>query len=1591
VSELYDTVRSLGSGAITSTVLATERGTGLRVVIKQVDCVRLAEQVKACLRREIAALGASRDSELVSVFGSVDGGHVYLVMPYAEGVTLRHRLREQGPLGVEDALAVARGVLSRLRRMHAHRVIHRGIEPANIIVCERGPVRAAALIDLGFVSGAFLVPPGHTHLVSTPRYMAPEQAGLLDRPVDGRADLYSVGIVLFECLTGQPLFVGGDVREVLRHQLSTVAPALRSLGVAVPQALEEIIRRLLHKDPDDRYQSADAVCADLDNLGDALTRGITEPGVVLGSRDRRLSLTEPPLTGRLDELAVLTARLEDARRGSVRAVVLEAVSGGGKTRVLEEFRQRAVAVGARVFRGAGIERSARQPLHMFGGVVGDLLAQAGADPAFGRRIAAAVRGSARPLCDALPELTQLLGDVGALQPPMPEQLVQVRLAGALVELLSALGSETRPALVVFDDCQWADEVTLRMLEAWASTGEPDGGRARHVLVVVAMRAEDAGPHVRLKGVAGFDTVSLPPLDAEQIGQVVGSMAGSVPVGVTQVVTDLSRGNPLMVCAVLRGLVEDTALSPSSAGWQFNPAPGGWQASREAAALLARRFSLLAPSTRRFLDAAAVLGRDFDPRLAARLMGEDEDNIETVIEPALARHLVWPSTGGHLSFAHDRLRASLLAGLDPVELVELHRRAAEEIERTQPGRAFDLAYHFDAAGEPDRAFTYALDSARSARARRDVEVAERHYLIAERGIRTSPLPTQYLLSEEFGQVLMLRGRYDEAERRFERARVLADDNLQRAWIDCQLGELAFRRDDLDGAAAHMESGLQALGEPVPLAGRGRVTLGIFRETVRRITGGGLRRTLRRARRGRPTSRLRADLLKSHLYTRLQYPRWFHSRRRETLWLMLRQVNLAERCPSSDELAHAYAVWAAALALTFPFLWRRAMRYVDHALSIYQASGDLRGEGHAASMRACVLHAAGRYEEAARSAQQAIGTLAQLGDRWELGMATRTRALCLYRLGLLYEAQQEARRLAVIGAEVGDANAEITALEVLAKTAEGRVPVIETQAALSRRGDDIEVTVAALQAEALRLRHAGLLPEAAERLETAAGLVRGAQPTNSHLVPVFAWLATCHRELAERQVLPENRRRLLRTARRSARRAVRYGRVYPNDLPHALRELGVVHALSGSRRRARRCLDRSAARAASRDARAEVAETNLQRDRLCFAESGAVTPHLREPNAMVGWPAVSTVGLAERFAALLDAGALLASCNSADATVRAIRHICRSLLRAEWCHVIGLLVDHRPDHGGLLPDERAAIQRVEEQGRSVVLTEPIVVDSDSGEGTVPKVARSALCTPVFARERIVGYFFALHTQVGALFGEEERQLAEFVARLAGASLERQWLERDLRGRVVAAQEGERARVARDLHDEIGQALTSVLLHATSVGSAVVGDERTVVDAAEVSRRVAELCQDAELALESVQRLAFDMRPAVLDDLGLVAALRRLVTRTGTGAVQIDLETVDLEAGDRLPHEIETTAYRVVQEAVTNVVRHAGASVCGVVIGRAQQRLRIVIEDDGRGFDIEAEGHAGLGLSGMRERAALVGGRLAVCSEPGRGTEVVLEVPL
>lgn len=207
-----------------------------------------------------------------------------------------------------------------------------------------------------------------------------------------------------------------------------------------------------------------------------------------------------------------------------------------------------------------------------------------------------------------------------------------------------------------------------------------------------------------------------------------------------------------------------------------------------------------------------------------------------------------------------------------------------------------------------------------------------------------------------------------------------------------------------------------------------------------------------------------------------------------------------------------------------------------------------------------------------------------------------------------------------------------------------------------------------------------------------------------------------------------------------------------------------------------------------------------------------------------------------------------------------------------------------------------------------------------------------------------------------------------------------------RLVEEVENERRNIARELHDEAGQALTAILIE---LGSIEAEARRSAVHLVEP---VAELKRKTDEVMDGLHRLSRNLRPASLDRLGLVAALRQHIQSfEQQNRIDVDFMPVHFDNG-RLPDQIETAVYRVVQEALTNVARHATASHVGVVVKRKGQRVLAIVEDDGRGFDLnQARERGRLGLLGMRERAECLGGRLEVESAIGRGTTIFLDIPV
>lgn len=269
------------------------------------------------------------------------------------------------------------------------------------------------------------------------------------------------------------------------------------------------------------------------------------------------------------------------------------------------------------------------------------------------------------------------------------------------------------------------------------------------------------------------------------------------------------------------------------------------------------------------------------------------------------------------------------------------------------------------------------------------------------------------------------------------------------------------------------------------------------------------------------------------------------------------------------------------------------------------------------------------------------------------------------------------------------------------------------------------------------------------------------------------------------------------------------------------------------------------------------------------------------------------------------------------------------------------------------------------------------------------------PLVAQDQSVGILNLL-LPPGREFSAEELNMLESVGHEVAITIQRSRLfeqvrdqehtRRQLLQRLLVAQEDERRRIAQDLHDHAGQMMTALIIQLAQLAS------KAEEEGAVVAGALRHLHDLAQQGLDELRKLVYELRPSILDDLGLGPAVR-WYSDTYVRAAGLHTEAHIGELGQRLPAELETVAFRIIQEAATNTLRHAQASKLEIRVDVRGDMLLVMVRDDGMGFDLDSSDRdrRTLGLHGMRERAQLVGGTLQVLSVPGVGTTVLARLPL
>lgn len=1594
--------RGLKSDPFAETLLGTDLVEGGAVVIRTAPVDMVPENDLFRLEREARLLLETRDPWITPILelGRQDE-QLYVATPFIEGIPLSERLC-QGVLTLEEALAVGRCLLESLEVAHQLGVLHGRVKPSNLILTDGGTRVVAKLVDFSVIHPSDDQYANQDRALETIPYMAPEQAGVLRAEIDARADLYAVGVVLYECISGRLPVTGESVAEVLRRLVRVRPPSLRSLGLDVPRALDEVVGRLLRKDPRERYQTAAGARFDLEEIAAALAGGESDPAIVIGLRDVRHTLAEPGFVGRGREITALEEQLRQARLGQGGLVLIEAESGGGKTRLLAEFAERSIRSGARVLGGKGRDRDARRPFPVLGGIVGDLAAAARSDADLSRTLRRHLLEHREPIHTLFPELAATL-DIAAPTTTVSETLAETRTLGALSSLFDALDAGPGIVVMLLDDCQWAAPLTLELLRVRQDRSTGSDGDPGHLVVVAAYRAEEVPPDHSLRAARASVRIVLPPLAASEVHHLAESMAGVLPPAAGEMMTQLSGGNPFFAVAALEGMVEAGALMASPGGWQMRSSDlGGLQSSSRGAAYLGSRLDLLLPRTLRLLSMGAVLGEEFDLKDVAALASEPPEEVRLGLEQACHRHFVWVDEAeARYHFVHDRLRQALLAALSEEERKRLHHSAALRIEQVDAQRVFELAYHFDRAEKAEPALRYAMAAAAAARSRHAFALAEENYRIASRCAHAGDRVTRLAVVEGLADVLALQGWYKKAAECLEEAYAISQGSLAVARLDERIAELRFRSGDVEAAVGGYTRALRQLGKHVPPS-QVATALPLVWEALTQALHTALPRFFlgRKAR-----AQAEEELLALRLYYNLSEAYLWKMSLVRGLWAHLRGLNLAERGLSTGESAAPLA--AHTLLASIIGLYRRALTYAERALAVTGEHDDPLLTSWVLRSYALALPQSGQVSRSLEELPATARRQRQLGDLHSARTLLAMASWCRYAAGDLQGAVAQAREVyEQCSTDQGGLHRAI-GLVVWSQAAEGRLPLAVVQAELEHVREPPGARTMVLFAHGRRLL-------AERRTEEAIAVFREARdlnpfPFRNPMVGLIHNWYTAALRIQVEQTPPyagRQRQSSLRRLRLAARRALWVARGAPLVLPQALRESALAAALDGRRRRARKLFDQALSLAEQQGAYYEHALTRLARGRVGLqlgwpraaddvADSRAA---LRSMGAGLtaegrlwdeGTAETATLSLIDRFARVLEAGHNIASARSRQAVLAAVRRLAVDLLRAEHCRIFEVqdadgVLELRPATEG---DRSALCQRLADRALETgsVLT---VGGSDAkllDEEMAADGVRSALVASILVRGRPKACFCVTSRQGGELFGEEEQRIARFIAVLAGSALDNvrgyaqvAALTRSLEG----AAENERRRLALELHDGAGQALTALAIQLHEITGHIRDPE--------AGERFQETRALVDQLMVDLRRLSHELRPAALE-LGLVPALGDLAAAATTESCSVALQVAPGFPAD-LPSEVNSATFRIAQAALANVSRHSRASHARVSLSTGPAVLCFEVEDDGVGFDPdEIASGGGLGLVGMRERAGWLGGTFSLNAAPGRGTRVRVEIPL
>jgi tetratricopeptide (TPR) repeat protein len=789
--ERYRLDSELGRGGMGVVYRATDLELQRAVAVKVLSATSSTSDARERLIREARSAAALNHPHIVAVHDVGEAsGQPFLVMEFVGGP----RLSDVRPTGLSRIVEIATQICSALEHAHSNSIVHRDLKPDNVLISGSGDLGNVKLADLGLALPAYGARISRAGMiVGTAAYMAPEQA--LGQPVDGRTDLYSLGVLLYELTTGRVPFRGDDPLTIVSQHVHAPVVPPRVLRPDLPRAMDALILRLLAKDPAQRFGSAAETREALAQcLSDTQLSADSDAGSAIAILD---ALARGRLVGRTNELAEARELWQRSRDGRGHAMLLSGEPGAGKTRLAREITIQAAVDGALVLSGGCYEYEGTTPYLPFVEAFRHWVREEKDD----NKLRELLGDSATQIAKLAPEIETRLG-------PFPErhQLAaheeRLLFFDAVAQVFS--NAARKQALLFYaDDLHWADRGTL-----WLLSHLLRQLRNERVLIVGAYRETELDrAHPLAKSLVDWNRerlvtrIALRRFNEVETGDQLDALLGEHVSGeFAKAVHRETEGNPFFVEEVLKALIESGSVHRESGRWKrcemtdlLIP-----QSVKEA---IGNRLDRVSEQCNEVLRVCAVLGKVFTFDELAAATEQNEDALLDALDEAVGTQLIAAVSNDSFSFTHDKIREVLYEEINPIRRRRLHRHVAEGLEKNQRGYCCaveKLAHHYIQAGVHERGLHYAKQAALEAQRVFAFDEAVAAYSQAcECAEALGLVDEQLALEEAIGKAYFLHGETIPAGEHFERALALATEPQVRARLQCEAATSLVARGDKRG--------------------------------------------------------------------------------------------------------------------------------------------------------------------------------------------------------------------------------------------------------------------------------------------------------------------------------------------------------------------------------------------------------------------------------------------------------------------------------------------------------------------------------------------------------------------------------------------------------------------------------------------------------------------------------------------------------------------------------------------------------------------------------------------------------------------------